>query len=61
MYIKYFIIQAKIDGLYLTQDLNFTHDVRKAGKLYDIQEAIDTATYNLDCDFIITSNFEMIN
>jgi len=43
-----YVIQDRVTGLFLTEELGFCKMLRDAGRLYDPEEAADTASDNLD-------------
>ena len=43
-----FVIQDRRTGLFLAEDLRFVVSFGKAGRLHDIDEALDTAFDNFD-------------
>ena len=43
-----YVIQDRLSGLFLTEELGFHSSFAKAGRLYDMDEALDTALDNLD-------------
>ncbi|MDR5172282.1 hypothetical protein IHQ56_10670 [Methylobacillus flagellatus] len=56
---RVYVIQYRRTGEFLTQGLFYTRSLKKAGRLYDPQEAIDTAINNIDeGDYEIHSFFE---
>ena len=57
---KYWVIQAKGDGRFLTEDLRYTENLAFAGRLYDVEEAIETARYNLGEDYRLHSSYELV-
>lgn len=55
-----YVIQCRTNGLFLTEELEFSRSFRGAGRLHDPQEAVDTALDNLDADdFEIHQIFEL--
>lgn len=58
-----YVIQDRDSGEFLYPspdgDVGCTKFLRDAGRLYDPEEAIETAQINLGCDFVITSFFEL--
>ena len=57
---EFFLIQCRSDGRFLTCELGFSHLVREAGRLYDVEEALETAFQNLEGDYLIFSAFERV-
>ncbi len=55
---RFFIIQARHDGRFMTSECSYCLNITKAGKLYDYDEAVETARYHLDADYIIFSAYE---
>lgn len=45
-----YVIQCRTNGLFLTEELEFSRSFKGAGRLHDPQEAVDTALDNLDAD-----------
>lgn len=43
-----YVIQDRRSGLFLSEELGFVVSFAKAGRLYDIDEALDTAFDNFD-------------
>lgn len=58
---EFFIIQSRHDGRFLTSELTYTNLAIKAGRMYDFEEALDTARLNFDADYSIFSAYEKIN
>lgn len=59
MFRRVYVIQCKATGEFLTENLFYCRSLRRAGRLYDAQEAIDTAVNNTNGDeFEIHSFFE---
>lgn len=56
--VQVFVIQCASTGEFLTEDLNYSRSLKRAGRLYDVQEAAETAQFNLDHDFEISTFFE---
>lgn len=57
---RFFIIQCRSTGAFLTEDLRYTNLAEKAGRLYCPHEAVDTARFNLDDDYAVFSAWEHI-
>lgn len=57
-FVQVFVIQCASTGEFLTEDLNYSRSLKRAGRLYDVQEAAETAQFNLDHDFEISTFFE---
>jgi hypothetical protein len=55
-----FVIQCKSNGVFLTEELSFANSLRRAGRLYDIEEAQETARFNLSEDYEIHSFYEPV-
>lgn len=53
------IIQCRSTGAFLTSDQSYSHSLKRAGRLHDKDEAIITATDNLDDDFEVHTFFEL--
>jgi hypothetical protein len=53
------IIQCKSSGQFLTRELGYEFSLKRAGRLYDIEEALETASGNLDDDFEIHTFFDV--
>lgn len=47
---RVYVIQCKVTGEFLTENLFYSRSLKFAGRLYDPQEAIDTAENNLSGD-----------
>lgn len=58
---RFFIIQCRSTGAFLTEDLNYTNLAEKAGRLYCPYEAVDTAKHNLDDDYAVFSAWEQVD
>lgn len=58
---EFHIVQTKHDGLFLKSDMSLSHLISRAGRFYDIHEAIDTGFYNFGNDFEIFTAYEKIN
>lgn len=56
--VQVFVIQCASTGEFLTEDLNYSRSLKRAGRLYDVQEAAETAQFNLEHDFEISTFFE---
>lgn len=59
-YREFYLIQNRHDGRFLTSELTYTNLAVKAGRLYDFEEALDTARLNLDGDYSIFSAYEKV-
>lgn len=46
----YFVVQCRSNGLFLTNELDWARSLRFAGRLFDPEEALNTALDNLDPD-----------
>lgn len=57
---EFFIIQCRSDGRFLTSELGFSRLVREAGKLHNVDEALETAFQNLEGDYVLFSAFEKV-
>lgn len=55
-----FVIQCKSNGLFLTEELGFAASLRRAGRCFGIEEAVDSARFNLSEDFEIHTFFEEV-
>jgi len=55
-----FVIQCKSNGVFLTEELTYANSLRRAGRLYDIEEAQETARFNLSEDYEIHSFYEPV-
>lgn len=55
-----FVVQCKSNGLYLTEDCIYAISLRSAGRFYDIEEAQETARFNLSEDYEIHSFYEAV-
>jgi hypothetical protein len=53
------VIQCKSTGAFLTSDLSYSTSLKRAGRLHDKDEAITTASGNLDDDFEVHTFFEV--
>jgi hypothetical protein len=59
MFRRVYVIQCKSTGEFLTPNLFYTKSLKRAGRLYDVQEAMDTADINIsDRDYEIHSFYE---
>ena len=59
---RVFVIQNKVTGAFLSPSLFWVTSLKRAGRLYDAQEAFDTADANSDCDdYEISSFYEAIS
>ncbi|MEZ0233104.1 MAG: hypothetical protein ACAH12_09715 [Methylophilaceae bacterium] len=57
---RVFVIQCKSTGQFLTENLYYTKSLKRAGRLYDPQEAMDTADNNIsDNDWEVHSFWEV--
>jgi hypothetical protein len=56
--VQVFVIQCVTTGEFLTSDLEYSRSLKRAGRLFDFQEAVETAHDNLDYDFEISSFHE---
>ncbi|MCB5186135.1 hypothetical protein LG201_13050 [Methylobacillus gramineus] len=57
---RFYIIQCRSTGSFLTEELGYTNLAEKAGRLYCPHEAVDTAQLNLDDDYAVFSAWEEI-
>ena len=57
---RFYIIQCRSTGAFLTEELGYTNLAEKAGRLYCPHEAVDTARLNLDDDYAVFSAWELI-
>jgi hypothetical protein len=57
---QYWVIQDRHTGLFLTEELGFTSLYEKAGRLYDVHQAVDIAQSNIE-SYSITSSYEKID
>lgn len=57
---QFHLIQSRHDGRFMTTELTYTHLATRAGKMYDAIEAIETARYHLDEDYVIFSAYELV-
>lgn len=57
-FVQVFVIQCKSTGEFLREDLTYSRLLADAGRLYDVQEASETAQFNLDYDYAISTFFE---
>lgn len=55
---RVWVIQEKSSGHFLNNDLHLVTSLRAAGRCFDLDSAVDTASTNLDEDFEIHSFFE---
>lgn len=55
---RVFVIQCKSSGHFLTEDLNYDHSLKKAGRAPDLDHAVETAIEHLGEDFEVHSFFE---
>lgn len=53
------IIQCKSTGHFLTTELGFCTSFKGAGRLYDYDEALDTALVNLEQDYELHTFFQI--
>lgn len=56
--VQVYVIQCKSTGEFLREDLTYSRLLVEAGRLYDVQEASETAQFNLDYDYAISTFFE---
>lgn len=55
-----YVIQSKSSGLFLTEDMSYSPMVSKAGRIYDMQQAVETAVSFFDAgDFEIFSFWDV--
>lgn len=59
--VQVFVIQCASTGEFLTDDLNYSRSLKRAGRLFDVQEAAETAQFNLEHDYEIITFFEYSN
>jgi hypothetical protein len=58
---RFFVIQNRETGAFLSPNLFWVKTLRQAGRLYDAQEAFDTAEHNNDGDsYDIISFYEQV-
>lgn len=57
---RFWVIQCRSDGRFLTEGLGYSNLASKAGRLYCPHEAVDTAKLNLDEDYAIFSAYEHV-
>lgn len=55
-----FVIQCKSNGMFLTDGFRYAMTFKKAGRLYDADEALETGRFNLGDDFDIHSFYDFI-
>lgn len=55
---EFFLIQYRHDGAFLTSDLRYTNLAARAGRIYDFEEALDTARLHFGEDYSIFSSYE---
>ena len=53
------VIQCKSSGQFLTKDMNYEFSLKRAGRLFDLEEALETAHGCLDDDFEIHTFFDV--
>jgi hypothetical protein len=51
------VIQNKVDGLFLTPNLFWSKWLKQAGRCYDVQSAMDTGDINCNGDGYVLSSF----
>lgn len=56
--VQVYVIQCKSTGEFLREDLTYSRLLAEAGCLHDVQEASETAQFNLDYDYAISTFFE---
>ena len=56
---RVFVIQDTRSGNFLNRDCDFVQSLKQAGRLYDAQEALDTARTQLGPDYEIHSFYEV--
>lgn len=55
-----FVIQCRSTGRFLTERLDYAVSFGDAGRLHDLEEAVDTAVDNLDDDYEIHRVWELV-
>lgn len=58
-FVQVFVIQCRSTGEFLREDLTYSRLLSEAGRLHDVQEASETAQFNLDYDYAISTFFEL--
>lgn len=58
---RFWIVQCRSTGQFLTQDFTYSNLAVKAGKFYCPFEAVDTAKSELDDDYSVFSAWEQVN
>lgn len=56
--VQVYVIQCKSTGEFLREDLTYSRLLSDAGRLHDVEEAAETAQFNLDHDYAIATFFE---
>ena len=56
---QFWIIQCRSSGQFMTDECGYTQLVTKAGRLYDLYEAVETARYHLESDYIVFSAWDI--
>lgn len=56
--VQVYVIQCNSTGEFLREDLTYSRLLAEAGRLHDVQEALETAKFNLDYDYAISTFFE---
>lgn len=59
MLVRVWVIQCTRSGNFLARDLSMVQSLKCAGRLYDAQEALDTARTNFLDDYEIHSFYEV--
>lgn len=57
--VQVFVIQCRSTGDFLREDLTYSRLLKEAGRLYDVQEAAETAQWNLEGDYEISTFWEL--
>lgn len=58
-FVQVFVIQCRSTGEFMREDLTYSRLLSDAGRLYDVQEAAETAQWNLEQDYAISTFWEL--
>lgn len=58
-FVQVFVIQCRSTGEFMRDDCTYSRLLSEAGRIYDVQEASETAQWNLEQDYAISAFWEL--
>ena len=58
-FVQVFVIQCRTTGEFMRDDCTYSRLLSEAGRIYDVQEAAETAQWNLEQDYAISAFWEL--